>query len=355
MSIKEFREKTKLSQSQFADRFGISVRTVQKWEQGQSTPPQYVLSMIEKQIEEAPKVAAKICILGHGSFGKAIESLLKRLGYKPIVWTRNKNIKACVQDCDYLFFAVPAQAFRQVLTKASPYVGDAVIINLAKGIEIGTMKRLSEVAEEVIPGCRYVALSGPSHAEEIQLNLPTNICAASKYSELSKNVQDLLFSEFFRVYTNNDLIGVEIGGAVKNVIALACGIAEGLGFGDNAKAALITRGLAEMARLGEKMGADKSSFFGLSGVGDLIVTCDSMYSRNRRCGLLLGKGLSVEEASTIVGQTVEGITTCVAAHELSQQLNVDMPITNFMYHFVNGDISLYEATDMLLSRNRKEE
>ena len=297
----------------------------------------------------------KICILGHGAFGTAIETLLVGKGYNPIIWEKDKDIEACVKGCDFLIFAVPAQAFREVLTKAAPYIESAIIVNLAKGIEIDSMKRLSEVAEEVAPGCKYVALSGPSHAEEVQLKLPTNICAASKDANLSKEVQDLLFTKFFRVYTNSDLIGVEIGGAIKNVIALACGIAEGLGFGDNAKAALITRGLAEISRLGEKLGADKSSFFGLSGVGDLIVTCDSMHSRNRRCGILLGKGTSVKEACTIIGQTVEGITTCVAAHELSEKLNVDMPITNFMYQFLNGEISLFEATDMLLSRSSQEE
>ena len=355
MGIREFRKKTKLSQSQFAEKYGIPVRTVQKWEQGQSVPPKYVISMIEKQIKEEPKAKKKICILGHGAFGRAMESYLIRIGYKPLIWTRNNNIRTCVKNCDYLFFAVPAQSFREVFEKAAPYIDSAVIINLAKGIETGSMKRLSEIAEEIVPGCKYVALSGPSHAEEIQLGLPTNVCAASRDDNLSKEVQNLLFSEFFRVYTNSDLAGVETGGAVKNVIALACGIAEGLGFGDNAKAALITRGLAEISRLGEKLGADKASFFGLSGVGDLIVTCDSMYSRNRRCGMLLGKGLSVEEATTIVGQVVEGISTCKAVHALSQKMDVDMPITNFMFHFLNGDISLYEATDMLLARNRKEE
>jgi len=242
-----------------------------------------------------------------------------------------------------------------VFTKAAPYIGDAIVVNLAKGLEIGSMKRLSEVAGEILPGCRYVALSGPSHAEEIMLNMPTDICAASKDEALAVKIQDLLFSDFFRVYTNSDLIGVEIGGAVKNVIALACGIAEGLGLGDNSKAALMTRGMAEISRLGEKMGAEKSSFFGLSGIGDLIVTCGSMHSRNRRCGILLGKGLSIEEATKHIGQTVEGISTCTAVYKLSQELDVDMPITRLLYHFLSKDIGLYEASDMLLSRNKKSE
>ena len=298
---------------------------------------------------------AEICIMGAGAFGKAIAHLLTEKGYGPVIWTRGMDAESCVKDKDFVIFAVPAQSFREVFSKAAPYIGNAIIINVAKGIETGSLLRLSQVAEEILPGCRYAVLSGPSHAEEIAIDMPTDVSISSNDPELLPVVQDLFFAERFRVYTNNDLIGVELGGSVKNVIALATGIADGLGFGDNSRAALMTRGLAEISRLGIAMGADPVTFLGLAGVGDLIVTCGSMHSRNRRCGILLGQGKSVEEATREVGQVVEGISTCCAVYELAQKYSVDMPITSFLYHFLTGKISLEEALNLLLSRDRKAE
>lgn len=293
--------------------------------------------------------------MGAGSFGKAIYSLLINKGLDVVLWSRKFDVKSYVENKDYIIFAVPAQSFREVFTKAAPYIGDAVSINLAKGIEISSLKRLSEIAEEILPGCKYVALSGPSHAEEISIGLPTSVSIASNKQEILKDVQDVLFTEFFRVYINNDLIGVELGGALKNVIAIVAGISDGCKLGDNARAAMMTRALAEISRLGIAMGANPLTFAGLSGMGDLVVTCTSDHSRNRRCGILIGQGMDLEKAKEQIGQVVEGIPTCYAAYELSKIHNVDMPLTHLLHAYFEKQINLDEAIAMLLARSKKAE
>ena len=226
---------------------------------------------------------------------------------------------------------------------------------MAKGIEKGSLLRLSQVAEEVIPGIKYAALSGPSHAEEVARKLPTTVAAAAHSHNLAQEIQELFFTDRFRVYTNEDLAGVELGGALKNIIALGAGISDGLGFGDNAKAAMMTRGITEMTRLGLKMGAEMKTFSGLTGIGDLIVTCTSMHSRNRRCGILIGEGTEPEEAIKRIGMVVEGISTAEAAYALAQRYNIEMPITESIYQVIHGETDAKSAVAALMNREMKNE
>ena len=296
-----------------------------------------------------------VCILGAGSFGKAMAFHLGNKGYTVSLWKRGEDPCEKIRTADTVVFAVPAQSFREVFTLCAPYIEDRLTVNLAKGIELGTLKRLSEVAFEILPSCRYVALSGPSHAEEILESLPTNVTVASGDEEALRGAQELFFSDRFRVYTNQDLIGTETGGALKNVIAVCTGISDGLRLGDNTKAAIMTRGLAEITRLGVAMGADPMTFLGLSGVGDLIVTCTSMHSRNRRCGILLGEGTPPETAVAKIGQVVEGVTTCHAAYDLSGKYSVELPITAWLHDFLLQKTTLEEALPSLLCRSPKAE
>ena len=264
-----------------------------------------------------------------------------------------------LKDAEVVLFSAPAQHFRSALTAALPYIGaDALIINVAKGIEKGTHKRMSEIAAEILGDAamdRYVVLSGPSHAEEVGRKLPTTVATASRVHEAAVEIQDLFMTDRFRVYTTDDVVGVELGGALKNIIALGAGISDGMGFGDNAKAALMTRGLAEITRLGLKLGARPETFAGLTGTGDLIVTCTSMHSRNRRCGILMGEGMSPEDAIAKVGMVVEGMFTAEAAYELAKLSDVEMPITEAIYKVTKGEIAAPEALESLMGRSRKAE
>lgn len=261
-----------------------------------------------------------------------------------------------LRDADVVLFSAPAQHFRSAAEAASPYVGDdMLIVNVAKGIEQGTHKRLSEIAEEFFDMDRYVVLSGPSHAEEVGRRMPTTVAVASRRLASAEAIQDLFMTDRFRVYTTEDVAGVELGGALKNIIALGAGISDGMGFGDNAKAALMTRGLAEIIRLGLKLGAQKETFSGLAGVGDLIVTCTSMHSRNRRCGIMIGEGMEPEEAVKKVGMVVEGMFTAEAAYELAKAAGVEMPITDAIYHVSRGEIKASEAIEKLMARDKKHE
>lgn len=264
-----------------------------------------------------------------------------------------------LKDADVILFSAPAQHFRSALTSALPYIGeDALIINVAKGIEKGTHKRMSEIAAEVLGDAamdRYVVLSGPSHAEEVGRKLPTTVATASRVHQSAVEIQDLFMTDRFRVYTTDDVVGVELGGALKNIIALGAGISDGMGFGDNAKAALMTRGLAEITRLGLKLGARPETFAGLTGTGDLIVTCTSMHSRNRRCGMLMGEGMSPEDAVAKVGMVVEGMFTAEAAYELARLSDVEMPITEAIYKVTKGEIAAPQALESLMGRRRKAE
>lgn len=327
----------------------------------------------------------KVGIIGAGSFGTALSLILSKKGHKVTLTGRNKelledirtnnmNIKYLpgvfldknieVEDSleetlrykDFVLFAVSSQSFRKVLEKSKDYLkGNEIVINVAKGLEVGSGKTLSQVAKEVIPSIRYVSLSGPSHAEEVARNQPTTITCASFFEEDAKKTQELFMTSRFRVYTNDDLLGIELGGALKNILALGAGISDGIGFGDNAKAALMTRGMSEITRLGIAMGADENTFFGLSGMGDLIVTCTSMHSRNRRCGMLIGEGVEPKEAIDRIGMVVEGVTTTKAAYMIAKELKVDMPITNMIEKILEEEIKPKEAVEILMNRSAKDE
>lgn len=327
----------------------------------------------------------KIGVIGAGSFGTALAITLVNKGHDVTVWARRpeqikemrekrenthylpgvslpeelcftESLEEAAEGRDILLFAVPAQTFRGVFTEAMQYApADIPIVNVAKGIEKGTLLRLSQVAEEIRPNVHYIALSGPSHAEEVARRLPTTVVVAGKDHDLAVEIQESFSTDRFRVYTNEDLIGVELGGALKNIIALGAGISDGLKFGDNAKAAMMTRGITEMTRLGMAIGARSETFSGLAGIGDLIVTCTSMHSRNRRCGILIGEGKSVADAVEEVGMVVEGLSTAEAANAIAEKLQIEMPITQCIYGMIQGSISAQDAVEILMGRKRKNE
>ncbi len=269
------------------------------------------------------------------------------------------DINGAVLGREIVLMAVPTQNFRTVYEEVSHILDvsgyDPIILNVAKGIEKGSHMLLSDVAWQIRKNTRYAVLSGPSHAEEVGRFKPTTVAVASKNIELAQYIQKYLITTRFRIYANDDLIGVQLGGALKNIIALGAGISDGMGFGDNARAALMTRGLVEITRLGVAMGAKPETFSGLTGLGDLIVTCDSYHSRNRRCGILLGKGKTVREATTEIGMVVESLTTTQAAYELAGSLNIEMPITEAIYKIIEGEIKPVQAVDILMGRDRKNE
>jgi len=327
----------------------------------------------------------KISILGAGSWGTAISLLLSKKNFEVCVWDRNdkvlddiklnrKNdrylpgitlssniipkydIKEAIDGAEMIVVAVPSHAVRDVCSKIKDCViKDQIFISLTKGIEDKTFKRMSQVIEEFFPENKVAVLSGPSHAEEVSRDIPTAVVVASKHEDVALKVQDIFMTPNFRVYTNTDIIGVEIGGAVKNIIALAAGISDGLGFGDNTKAALMTRGIAEIARLGIALGANPMTFTGLSGIGDLIVTCMSMHSRNRRAGILIGKGKSLKEALEEVNMVVEGVNTTKSTYQLSLSIGVEMPITKELYNVLfNGKDPKLAVTE-LMQRDKKDE
>lgn len=257
---------------------------------------------------------------------------------------------------DFIVFALPTQSIRGVLEEHfSEYQGSAIFVNVAKGLELRTHKRISEIFSEYIPLEQYVCLSGPTHAEEVAIHMPSTIVSSSVSEQSSERVQDLFMNSVFRVYTNSDLIGVELGGATKNVLALGLGVASGLGFGDNTMAALMTRGMHEIVRFGTAMGGNKETFYGLTGMGDLIVTATSQHSRNRRAGVLLGQGYSLQETTHKVNMVVEGVMTCKALYEQAQVLGVDMPITREIYGVLYEDLDVAGAVERLMEREKKRE
>jgi len=327
----------------------------------------------------------KVCVLGAGSWGSALALVLAKNGYNVHMWTLNeeqaKNINKTKENIDYLpgvvfpsnitvttnleeaikdsiiiVLAVPSQAIRSICKQIKSFVNsNQILVDVAKGLEKGTGLRLSEVCEDELPNNPYVTLSGPSHAEEVAKDIPTTVVVASQNLDIAQKVQDIFMSPKFRVYTNPDIVGVELGGALKNIIAFGAGICDGLGLGDNAKAALMTRGIREIARLGIAMGANAATFSGLSGIGDLIVTCTSMHSRNRRAGILIGQGKSLEETLEEVKMVVEGITATEVAYEVSKKLNVDMPITSAIYSILHSHLNPNEVVIDLMMRNKTHE
>ncbi len=332
----------------------------------------------------------KIGVLGAGTWGIALARLLAVNGHDVTVWSalpdelknlrtthRHPNLPGMIlpgemhytadmeEICtgrDLLVFAVPSVFVRSTVKKAAPFIPNGqLIVDVAKGIEEKTLMTMSEVIEDclaAVPGheqCRVVALSGPTHAEEVACDMPTLIVASSPDEQAAKKVQKIFNSANFRVYTNSDRRGVELGGAVKNVVALAVGIAMGLGYGDNAKAALITRGNAELSRLGVAMGCRAETFAGLSGMGDLIVTCTSLHSRNLHAGILIGRGESADQAKKEVGQVVEGINALPAARKLAKKYKVEMPIVNTVAEILSGDLPASNALAALMGRNLKRE
>ncbi|NLL30510.1 MAG: NAD(P)H-dependent glycerol-3-phosphate dehydrogenase [Clostridiales bacterium] len=270
--------------------------------------------------------------------------------------TAYNDLNLAIKDAEFIVLAVPSHVIRTISKELKGKINKEVtIISIAKGIEEGTNLRLSQVIKEELPENDVVILSGPSHAEEVSLNIPTTVVVSSENMDKARIVQDLFINPTFRVYTNDDLVGVEIGGAVKNIIALAAGVCDGLGYGDNAKAALMTRGMAEIVRIGVKLGGKSETFLGLTGMGDLIVTCTSIHSRNRRAGYLIGSGKTTEEAIKEVGMVVEGIKACKAFYKLKEQLNIEMPITDILYKIVFEQIDVKEAVTYLMEREKKSE
>lgn len=327
----------------------------------------------------------KIMVLGGGSWGTALASLLAKNKEEVFFWVRNKeqfrsiketrenkkylpNIKIpdtvkvvnsyreAIDICNIVVLAIPSQNIRGLLVELKDYLSNStLVVNVSKGIEQKTLKTISEVCKEIIPNNPYIVLSGPSHAEEVGKDLPTTVVAASENKNYAKKIQEIFTSNTFRVYTNEDVKGVELGGSLKNVIAIASGISDGLGYGDNTKAALMNRGIIEISRLADKLGAVKMTFLGLAGIGDLIVTCTSMHSRNRRAGILIGKGKSVEEAIKEVGMVVEGIYTTEAAFKLAKENNVEMPIVEELYKIIYEGKKAKESVDSLMTRDKKDE
>ena len=324
----------------------------------------------------------KVSVVGSGAWGTALAIRLHKNGHDVTMWTFEKDLieemeqtrrnprlpnaelpdglkisgdYACVRGSKLVVIASPSFPMRSVCRGVAPYIDeDAVVVSVTKGIEDGTCKRMSQiVAEET--GKKVVVLCGPSHAEEVALDMPTGCLAACEDQALAEFVQDAFMSEYFRIYTSSDPVGAELGAALKNVIALCAGVCDGLGAGDNTKAMLMTRGLTEIARLGVAMGAHKDTFAGLTGVGDLIVTCTSMHSRNRRAGILIGQGKDVQEAMKEVGAVVEGYYAAKSAWALAQKMGVEMPITEAAYKVLYEGLSAKDMTRQLLNRGKKAE
>ena len=321
----------------------------------------------------------KVSVIGAGSWGSALAVLLANNGHEVTLWTHDPHeiemlstkreqveklpgvklpdnimieadLKTALTDEDVVVMAVPSPVVRMVAKQMSPFIKDGqIIVNVAKGIEDVTYKTLSDIIEEEIPN------AGPSHAEEVGRGIPTTVVVGAKNKETAEMLQDVFMNKVFRVYTSSDIVGIELGGALKNVIALAAGTVDGLGYGDNTKAALMTRGIAELTRLGEALGGKPETFSGLTGVGDLIVTCTSVHSRNRKAGYLMGKGMTAEEAMKEVKMVVEGVYSAKAALGLAKKCNVAVPIVEAVNRVLFENADPKEEVSNLLLRERKQE
>ncbi|MGN7476488.1 NAD(P)H-dependent glycerol-3-phosphate dehydrogenase [Solibacillus silvestris] len=329
-----------------------------------------------------------VVVLGAGSWGTALAIVLAENGHNTLIWSHREdqaneinvqhmnkkylpntvlpenlkatsNLEIAAKHGTIIVMAVPTKGIREVCGNISEHLAEkAIFVHVSKGIEPDTLMRISELMKESLKETAVsdiVVLSGPSHAEEVVLQHPTTVTAACSNLKAAEKVQDLFMNHYFRVYTNEDVTGVEIGGALKNVIALAAGMTDGLNYGDNAKAALITRGLAEISRLGIKMGGNPFTFAGLTGMGDLIVTCTSVHSRNWRAGNMLGKGMKLEQVLEEMGMVVEGVRTTKAAYQLSQKYDVSMPITSALYDVLFKDMEPKILVESLMLRTKKSE
>lgn len=326
---------------------------------------------------------ANISVLGAGSWGLGLALLLNNNGHNVTVWSvlndevvmlqTEREHKRClpgvripdsitisgdtaniINNADVLVLAVASPYTRSTAKLIAPFVKEGqIIVNVAKGVEEHTLLTLCQIVEEEIPQAKVAVLSGPSHAEEVSRGIPTTCVIGAHEKNTAEYLQNIFMSDVFRVYTSPDMLGICIGGALKNVIALAAGIADGLGYGDNTKAALITRGNAEITRLGVAMGANPHTFSGLSGIGDLIVTCASMHSRNRRAGILIGKGYTKDQAMEEVQMVVEGVFSAKAALELSKKYNIEMPIVEQVNKVLFEDKPAAEAVKELMLRDKK--
>ena len=324
-----------------------------------------------------------IAIIGSGSWGVALAIHLAKLGNKIKIWSFAEeekdlinNEKRCkflpnvelpegiecttsykeaIEGSDFIIHVTPSKFTRSTVKEYKQYVTNQPIVICSKGFEKDSMLTLDEVIQEEMPKAKIAVLSGPSHAEEVSISIPTVLVVASKYDAVLKLVQDTFMSNKMRIYTSRDVKGVELGGALKNIIAFCAGVAAGIGLGDNTFAALITRGLAELSRLGVELGGQKETLYGLSGLGDLIVTCLSEHSRNRKAGKLIGQGKSLEEAKKEVGMTIESIDNIEVAHELGKIHNIEMPIVEAVYEILYKGLKPEDAVNMLMNRARKDE
>ena len=325
----------------------------------------------------------KIAIIGSGSWGVALATYLANVGNQVKIWSFSEeerdlinNEKKCkflpdliipdniycsasyeevIKDTEFILHVTPSKFTRSTFKQYKQYVGEKPVIICSKGFEKETLKTLDEVIEEELPNVKVGVLSGPSHAEEVSIGVPTALVMASKYNEVLDMLQETFMSEKMRIYTSNDVKGVELGGALKNIIAFCAGVAAGIGLGDNSFAALITRGLKEISRLGIKLGGELETFYGLSGLGDLIVTCLSEHSRNRKAGKLIGQGKTLEETKKEVGMVIESIDNIDVAYQLEKINNIEMPIVNAVYEVLYNKLDPQEAVKNLMTRDKKME
>lgn len=326
-----------------------------------------------------------VSIIGAGSWGTAVAVMLAKKGCHVKQWVRradfckqiietkenitylpgvvlpsnidiSSDLEYCCRDSAVIVIATPSHAVREAVHNIKKYVNkEQVIVSLAKGIENETLMRMSQIIEEVLPNNKVAVLSGPCHAEEVAKDIPTAIVSSAREKVVAEYIQDVFMTPKFRVYTNPDMTGVELGGSLKNIIAIGAGIIDGLGFGDNTKAALMTRGIVEISRLGESLGAKSLTFAGLSGIGDLIVTCTSMHSRNRKAGIAIGEGKSVEEILGGTNMVVEGIRTTKSAYDLANKMKVEMPITNELYDVLYNKSEVRNSVINLMMRAKTHE
>lgn len=324
-----------------------------------------------------------ICILGSGSWGVALAIHLAKMNHNIKMWSFTEeetniinnerkckflpnailpenifcttSFKEAIEGSEIILVVTPSKAVRETIVKCKEYITDQQIIICSKGFERATLYTLNEILEEELPNSKIGGLSGPSHAEEVSMGIPTALVIASEHKEVLDNVQKTFMNERLRIYTSNDIKGAELGGALKNIIAFCAGILTGLELGDNTFAALLTRGLSEMAKLSVKMGGDFKTVYGLTGLGDLIVTCLSSHSRNRRAGILIGQGKNIEEAKAEIGMTIEAIDNIETVYELSKKYDVEMPIVNAVYDVLYNNLKPEDAAVKLMTRKAKYE